>query len=67
MLDKMKVILIAGLLFQVLKAFVPSLDFSEGFDGAVEALINSIYVIVPVVVGWFTKESQKQVNKLVTR
>ncbi len=67
MLDKMKVILIVGMALQFVKAFFPDLDFGEDFEGAVQGLIDSLYVVVPVVAGWFTKESDDLVAKLVTR
>ena len=67
MLDKMKVILVVGMVLQFIKAFFPGLDFGDGFDGAVEGLIDSLYVVIPVVLGWFTKESAALAAKLVTR
>jgi hypothetical protein len=67
MLDKMKVILVVGMALQFLKAFFPTLDFGEEFEGGIEGLIDSLYVVIPVVIGWFTKESEAQMAKLATR
>jgi len=67
MLDKMKVILLVGMVLQFVKAFFPVLDLGDGFEGAIGGLIDSLYVVVPVIVGWFTKESSVLAAKLVVR
>ena len=64
MLDKMKVILLMGFALQFLKAFFPSLDFGEEFEGALEGLVDSLYVLIPVVIGCFTRESSATVARL---
>ena len=67
MLDKMKVVLLLGMVLQFVKAFFPALDFGDGFEGAIEGLIDSLYVVVPVIIGWLTKESSVLAAKLVVR
>ena len=67
MLDKMKVILLVGMVLQFVKAFFPVLDFGEGFEGAIEGLIDSLYIVVPVIIGWFTKESSALAARLLLR
>lgn len=67
MLDKMKVILFLGLVIQILRVVLPDLDFGSEFEGAAEALVESIYVLVPIVAGWFTPESRAQIARLKTR
>ena len=67
MLNKLKAILGLGVILQVVKVFFPGLDLGDGFEGAAEALIDSLYIIVPIVISWFVKESPATVSKLVTK
>ena len=67
MLNKVKVILALGVVLQVVRVFFPQIDIGADFEGAAEALIDSLYVIVPVIAGWFVKESGETVAGLVVK
>ncbi len=64
MLNKLKVIAFVGLVLSALRLLFPDFDIPAEFDSAVEALISAVFVIVAVVSGWLTSESQALVNKL---
>ena len=66
MLNKLKVAAILGVALQTLRTFFPSLDFGGEFEGAARALIDALYVLIPIVAGWFVKEPQANVDALVT-
>jgi len=64
MLNKLKVILLVGVVLQVLRVFVPTLPMPEDFETQIASLVDVLFVIIPVFVGWFTKESAEQVENL---
>lgn len=66
MLDKLKVIAAVGLVLQALRMFL-GLEVPADFGPALEMLVNSLYIIVPVVAGWFVKERDSTVAALKTR
>ena len=67
MLNKLKVTAIVGLAIQALRMFFPALDFGSEFEGAVSALIEAVYVLIPIIFGWFTPESSAEIAKLSMR
>ncbi len=67
LLNKMKVILGLGVVLQVVRVFFPNLDVGDDFEGAAKAIIESIYVLVPIIAGWFVKESPATVAALVKK
>lgn len=67
MLRKLKVVAIVGLALQVARSFGLELDAPDDFPQQVEALVNSLYVVVPVVVAWFTPENESLVARLKMR
>ena len=64
MLNKVKVIAVVGIVLGVLRAAVPGLDVGEDFQAAVEGLINALFVIIPVAIGWFARETKKSTDAL---
>ena len=66
-LDKLKVIAALGLAIQILRVFFPGLDFGEEFEGSAKALVEALYVIVPIVIGWFVPETVASIDRLVPR
>ena len=56
MLDKIKVIMVLGVVIQLLRAFFPGLDFGADFEGSAKAIVEALYVLVPIAAGWFTSE-----------
>ncbi len=67
MLNKAKVLLALGIILQVIRVFFPQLDISNAFEGATVDLIETLYVLVPLVIAWFIKESDATVDALVTK
>jgi len=67
MLDKMKVIMFIGVALGILRTFFPTLDLGEDFEQALEGLVNSLYVLIPIGIGWKVKESAEKVAKLTTK
>jgi hypothetical protein len=67
MLDKLKVIAAFSVVLQLVRVFFPALDFGAEFEGAAKALIEALYVLIPVAAGWFTKESEALVHGLKLR
>ena len=65
MLDKLKVTMIVGFVLGLVRVFLPDLGVPEDFEEVVAALINGIFVVIAVVAGWFKRESNEKVNKLV--
>lgn len=65
MLKKVQAIAIVGLVLSVLRSF--GLEAPEEFGRAVEAVVNALYVIVPVIVGWWVPESRAKLQKLRTK
>ncbi len=65
MLNKLKITLVVGVAIQVLRVFLPDLSVSGDFEAAVNGLVDVLFVIIPVAVGWFKKESQSNVDALV--
>ncbi len=66
-LNKMKVVLGLGVVLQVVRVFFPSLDVGEDFEGAAKAVIEAVYVLVPIIAGWFVKESPATADALVLK
>ncbi len=67
MLNKVKMIGIVGLVLGIVRAAVPGANVGEeggDFQTAVEVLINSLYVIIPIAIGWFVKETKKTTDAL---
>ena len=64
MLDKLKVVMLVGVALQVLRNFFPAVEIPGDFQPAVETLINSLFVVIPVVAAWFKRESAQKVAKL---
>ncbi len=56
-LNKVKVIFGFGVILQVVRVFFPQFDISEDFEGAARDLVETLYVLVPIVLSWFVKES----------
>lgn len=67
MLNKLKVTMIVGVGLQVIRAFFPDLPMPEDFEGVLNTIVNSLFIVVPVIVGWFAKESEAQIAKLSTK
>jgi len=67
MLSKVKVVMVLGLVLGVVRAFFPELDLGEDFQTAAESLVNALFVLIPIGAGWFSKESQDQIDKLVPK
>lgn len=66
-LNKVKVITIVGIAIGLVRAVVPDFEIGAGFQTAVEALVNSLFVIIPVAIGWFTKETKETRDALVLK
>ena len=66
-LNKIKVIAGLSVTLQVIRVFFPQLDVGEDFQGSAAALIDSLYVLVPIIVGWFVKESDDTLDALVVK
>jgi ACR3 family arsenite efflux pump ArsB len=64
MLTKLKVTLIIGVVIQVLRVFVPALEVPDNFGSLLNSVIESIWVVIPIIAGWFTKESQENIDNL---
>ncbi len=67
MLDKLKVITVVGLFLQVLRVFIPSLEVPDDFGMVLGGLVESLYVIIPVVIGWFVPEREATIDGLTPR
>ena len=67
MLDKLKITMIIGLVLGVIRVFLPDLPIPEDFEKVIEAVVNGIFVIIAVGIGWKNKESQAKVAALVTK
>ena len=66
-LNKVKVMMIVGLVLPIVSLGVPGVSVPEEFEAAVGLLVDSLFVIIPVVAAWFTPESQKKIDKLQNR
>ncbi len=64
MLNKLKVILGFGVIMQVVRVFFPQFDVGDDFEPGVQALIEALYVVVPIILGWFVKESPATIAAL---
>ena len=64
MLDKLKVTMLVGVALQLLRSFLPDLETPENLEAHVNALVDALFAIVPVLAGWLTKESPKNVKGL---
>jgi hypothetical protein len=64
MLNKIKYGIIVTFVFQALKMFLPDLEIPEDIEPAINSLIESVVIIVPWVVAFFTKESKETLKTL---
>ena len=64
MLDKLKITMLIGLALGLLRVFLPDLPVPEGFEEVVAAVVNGVFVIVAVAMGWLKKESALKVKAL---
>ena len=64
LLDKLKVVLIVGIVLQALRVFLPDLPTPAEFQTQVNVLVDSLFVVIPVIAGWFKKESAVKIREL---
>lgn len=63
-LNKVKVMLLLGVFLQIIRNFFPALEIPTDFEKTLETLVNVLYVVIPVVAAWFTKETENTVRGL---
>lgn len=64
MLDKLKITMLVGIALGAIRVFLPDLPIPEDFEEVVGAVVNGIFVIAAVVIGWMKKESAAKIAEL---
>jgi len=56
--------MIVSIVLGALSFFVPGGFVPPEFETEIGLLVDSLFVIIPVIAAWFTPESQRKINKL---